>query len=183
MKEQKNTYEYQTIRAIKRKLYLISLRGNSCEKCGYNKNIASLEFHHKDPKTKEIKLDQRKLSNSAMKVILNEFEKCTVLCSNCHREYHNPDLELCILKEKVNIFEDSKLKNIIIKKEPEYFCEDCGVSISKWGKKCKKCFYDSQKKEGRPNIETLLKELETSNIHKLSKKYDVCSKTIKKWLE
>lgn len=28
-------------------------RGGKCEHCGYNKNLAVLEFHHKNPEEKE----------------------------------------------------------------------------------------------------------------------------------
>ena len=32
--------------------------------CGYDKNVAALEFHHKDSTQKEFKLDARKLANT-----------------------------------------------------------------------------------------------------------------------
>ncbi len=91
MKSNGNCYGYQKLRGLKRKLHLIDLRGGCCEKCGYQENLAALDFHHKDPKEKENQLDMRKLSNSTMDWILLEFEKCDVLCSNCHREVHSPD--------------------------------------------------------------------------------------------
>ncbi len=50
---QRNTYNYQYIRALKRKMYLISERGGCCEICGYNKNLAAFDFHHKNPKEKQ----------------------------------------------------------------------------------------------------------------------------------
>src|SRR5271165_3778751 len=93
-KIQRNTYYYQTVRSLERKLYLIDKRGGKCEKCGYNKNVTALEFHHKNPNEKEKNLDSRILSNNKMNWILQEFEKCLVLCANCHREFHNPDLEM-----------------------------------------------------------------------------------------
>jgi hypothetical protein len=94
VKEQTNTYHSQTIRSYKRKLYLIELLGGYCRICKYNKNLSALEFHHRDPKGKDSQLDMRTLSNRSMEYILKEVSKCDLLCSNCHREYHNPEMEI-----------------------------------------------------------------------------------------
>ena len=45
-KKNDNSYHSQTIRGLSRKIKLIELKGNECKKCGYNKNIAALEFNH-----------------------------------------------------------------------------------------------------------------------------------------
>jgi len=63
--------------------------GGSCKICGYNKCIGSLDFHHNNPKEKEI-------NYSLFKTIFNkrltdELDKCSLLCSNCHRELHYND--------------------------------------------------------------------------------------------
>lgn len=92
VKEQTNTYHSQTIRAYRRKLELVELLGGECNVCGYNKNLASLEFHHINPNEKESKLDMRTLSNRSMEFIMEESSKCQLLCSNCHRELHNPEM-------------------------------------------------------------------------------------------
>ena len=59
VKEQSNTYHSQTIRALRRKLKLIEMMGNSCSFCGYDKNVSALHFHHIDPQNKEFKLGMR----------------------------------------------------------------------------------------------------------------------------
>ena len=94
VKEQTNTYHSQTIRSYKRKLYLIELLGGCCKVCKYDKNLSALEFHHRDPNEKESQLDMRTLSNRSMSYIMEEVNKCDLLCSNCHREYHNPEMEI-----------------------------------------------------------------------------------------
>ena len=88
------SYEAQQERGRKRKLELIKLKGNQCEICGYNNNYSALEFHHGKPLDKSFQLDLRSLSNRKWEVILNELEKCQLLCSNCHAEHHNPDCKL-----------------------------------------------------------------------------------------
>lgn len=45
---------------------LIESRGGKCEVCGYDKNIAALEFHHINPDEKEFQLDMRHLSNTSL---------------------------------------------------------------------------------------------------------------------
>ena len=82
-----NSYERQTKTALQRKKELIESRGGGCEKCGYNKCIAAIDFHH-NKDIKNFNLDSRTLSNISMKRILEEFKLCEVLCSNCHREEH-----------------------------------------------------------------------------------------------
>lgn len=64
VKDNPNTSHAQTIRGLRRKIKLIDLKGGECEICGYNKNIAALEFHHLDSSLKEFQLDTRKLSNT-----------------------------------------------------------------------------------------------------------------------
>jgi hypothetical protein len=94
IKLQTNTYHSQTLRALKRKLMLIEMRGGKCQICGYSKNISALEFHHRNSIQKESKLDARVLSNRTLAFILEEFKKCDLLCSNCHKETHNPELTI-----------------------------------------------------------------------------------------
>ena len=132
----KNTYKYQKIRALERKLYLIDLRGGKCERCGYDKNLAAFDFHHKNPLEKENNLDSRRLSNSTMGWILKEFDKCEVVCANCHREAHSPDLDINKVKERINEFRKST-KVIELKGRPK--CIDCGIEINYTHKRCNKC--------------------------------------------
>ena len=104
VKEQTNTYHSQTIRSLKRKLDLIELRGGGCEVCGYDKNLAALQFHHLNPGEKKFGLDARVLGNMKMETIISEFNKCILLCANCHLEEHNSDYT----KEKIKLILESK---------------------------------------------------------------------------
>lgn len=61
--------------------------GECCQICGYSKYIFALDFHHRDPKTKEFGLSERGLTRSWEKTKL-ELDKCILVCSNCHREIH-----------------------------------------------------------------------------------------------
>ena len=85
------SYLAQQKRGRDRKLELISLKGSNCRLCGYDRNFSALEFHHIDSKAKLFSLDLRSLSNRKWALILAEAEKCMLLCSNCHKETHNPE--------------------------------------------------------------------------------------------
>ena len=64
---------------------LIELKGGCCQKCGYDKCQEALDFHHRDPSQKEFQLFK---TFKAFEDLLQEVEKCDLLCSNCHRELH-----------------------------------------------------------------------------------------------
>lgn len=87
-----NSYVKQKARGLDRKLSMIKLMGGKCCKCGYDKNIAALEFHHINPEEKEFQLDARHISNTKMEKLEKELSKCILVCSNCHKEIHHEDL-------------------------------------------------------------------------------------------
>jgi len=83
-------YEMQQKRGVERKIKLVQMFGGKCKCCSYDKNYASLSFHHKNPKTKLFSLDLRNLSNKKWERLIEEAEKCELLCLNCHMELHHP---------------------------------------------------------------------------------------------
>jgi hypothetical protein len=184
MKKQRNTYEYQTMRALKRKLYLIELRGGKCEICGYDKNLSAFDFHHIDKNTKESQLDQSKLSNSSMKYIMNEFSKCQVLCANCHRETHSPDLSLNKVREKISKYDLERSEKWINLAEPKkYNCIDCGCEISKWGKRCKTCHQINNRKVDRPDIDVIIEKVKEEGYRAVGREYGVSDNAVRKWIK
>ena len=84
-------YVTQQQRGRERRLLLIQRKGARCERCGYDRNNAALAFHHTDPATKSFPVDLRSCSNTCWQSLLDEAEKCILLCLNCHSEIHNPD--------------------------------------------------------------------------------------------
>lgn len=66
---------------------LIEYKGGKCEKCGYNKCSDALEFHHNNPNEKDFGISTRGDIKS-FEALKKEVDKCTLLCSNCHRELH-----------------------------------------------------------------------------------------------
>jgi len=54
-----------------------------CFICGYKEHYAALDFHHRNPKTKSFNISENK--TVALNKLLEEIEKCDVVCVNCHR--------------------------------------------------------------------------------------------------
>lgn len=81
-------YSNQGDRGMKNKIKLLNLLGGKCTKCGYNKNYSALCFHH--TRDKLFQLDVRKCSNTKWDSLIEEANKCILLCHNCHMEEHYP---------------------------------------------------------------------------------------------
>ena len=60
-----------------------------CQRCGYSKCFAALDFHHLDPKEKEYQIGDFFRSRRNKSIVINELNKCVLLCANCHREEHS----------------------------------------------------------------------------------------------
>jgi hypothetical protein len=73
-------------RSIKRKEELVKMSGGKCIKCGYNRSIKALTFHH--TRDKKFALDIATLAQKNWEAILEEWKKCELLCRNCHAEVH-----------------------------------------------------------------------------------------------
>ncbi len=85
-------YQAQQARGLIRKAALVKLKGGKCEICGYKKNYSVLSFHHLDPDKKSFGIDLRQCSNRSWEALVNESQKCQLLCANCHLELHHPNL-------------------------------------------------------------------------------------------
>ena len=175
-----NTYGYQKLRGLKRKIELIELKGGCCEKCGYNKNVAAFDFHHKDPTQKDYQLDMRKLSNTSMIKLMEEVEKCELLCANCHREHHSPDLEMSMVKSLIKNVDDSVLE---IKEVGKPKCVDCNCEVNYGSTRCIKCRAKNMRTVDRPTLETLLNEIEEYSQEWCAKKYGVSRTSIRRWIK
>lgn len=58
----------------------------SCSNCNENQSVC-LDFHHVKPKFKQV--NQLVRDGYSKTRIINEIDKCIVLCGNCHRIKHN----------------------------------------------------------------------------------------------
>ncbi len=82
------TWQKEKTRHRERLLAAKAARGGKCERCGYDKNLAALHFHHRDPATKRFPLSTAwKMPDEDIK---REIIKCNLLCGNCHTDEHWP---------------------------------------------------------------------------------------------
>jgi len=73
----------------RKKLILIEYKGGKCERCGYDKYIGALDFHHKIPSEKDFSISNRNIRS--IEKYKKEVDKCILLCANCHREIHEEE--------------------------------------------------------------------------------------------
>lgn len=71
------------------KLRAIEKMGNKCAHCGGVFPPCVYDFHHLDPKEKEIS----PAAAPSWEVLEKELSKCIMLCANCHRVEHNGNVE------------------------------------------------------------------------------------------
>lgn len=62
----------------------------SCSRCDET-HVACLDFHHRDPASKEYNIGTMVYGQKKRSLIEAEIAKCDVLCSNCHRKEHYAD--------------------------------------------------------------------------------------------
>ena len=62
-----------------------------CAICGED-HPAVLDFHHVDESTKSFTMNTATKNGTKFERIVEEIEKCVVLCSNCHRKHHHAHL-------------------------------------------------------------------------------------------
>lgn len=79
--------EYVTLKRRRLKEKAVIYLGGKCKKCGYNKCIDSLEFHHIDSTQKDFGISKQGITRS-WETLKKELQKCILLCANCHREEH-----------------------------------------------------------------------------------------------
>ena len=87
--DERNRDKYRQLvngRKLENKKRAVLLFGGKCE-CGYDKCIDALEFHHINPKEKDVDVSKL-LGKMWGNQIETELKKCKLLCSNCHKEYH-----------------------------------------------------------------------------------------------
>lgn len=170
-----NDYKKQQLRAWSRKLELVAMMGGKCCKCGYDKNIAALEFHHQNPQDKSFQLDARHLSNTTPEKLLEESKKCVLVCSNCHKEIHYPQQTKSVLEEKIYTS-----KSIISSKKRLSICPVCGKQFEyKKGKIY--CSSECREKEkGYPSQEEVRKKyVELKSQNKVAEYYGLTRKIIR----
>jgi len=162
---------------------LVEYKGGKCEKCGYDKCVAAMDFHHINPKEKDFALSQNGHTQSWEK-LKKEADKCILVCANCHRELH----------EELNGYKDTReIKQSFYKINEQ--SSPSRIKQSKHLQKCKLCnnetynkYYCSDKccklanrKVDRPDKEKLIDILRINNWTQVAKIFGVSDNAVRKW--
>ena len=159
------------------KVKAVEYKGGKCVRCGYDKSIKALHFHHLDPTKKDFGVSNRGFTRSWEKLRI-ELDKCDLVCSNCHAEIHEIEytelvgnsLELTGWNSRVRTTE---------------YCEDCnkqlGYNSKKKTNKCRKCFLESSSKITEP-FEVVIEMVKKSNINRVAKHFNVSFNSVKKFI-
>jgi hypothetical protein len=85
-KDTEERASYSRKRRDKRKDQLVEKFGNKCHDCGGTFHKCAYDFHHINPEEKSFEIAPSLDRN--WNTLLEEVEKCIMLCSNCHRVRH-----------------------------------------------------------------------------------------------
>ncbi len=159
------------------KLKATGLFENKCCKCGYDKNLAAMDFHHLDPSIKEY--NWNRLCKRPWVNIVAELKKCILVCKNCHAELHNPNQNVDKISIKTLIIDREK----IIYLKPTGKCDREGCCNDVYGTKycSSECSHLCQRKVKRPSKENLRIMMDDMPVVAIGKKYGVSDNAIRKW--
>lgn len=167
-------YSYQADRWRKRKKKAIELMGGKCNNCGYCRNYSALEFHHFDPSQKEFESDVGR--HKSWDKFITELKKCVLLCSNCHREEHNPELAMTDEAYSVDPHMNTTLK-------ATGKCPHCKTEVFGTKHCSHACAKNSQRRVKRPSREELEELINTTPFTQIGNKYGVSDNAIRKWAD
>ena len=141
---------------------MIAAVGGRCQKCGYNKNLAALDFHHQDPSQKEFTWNS--VSVKPWDKIIEEMKKCVLLCANCHREEHHPETTIT---DETFVFPP---------------CPGCGKALPFGDDYCSsECMYRHRRKVERPTKNELIMLMQNQTNKEIAQQYDVSDNTVTMW--
>lgn len=158
----------------RKKIDAVNLFGGCCQKCGYDKCVEALEFHHLDKNEKEEKPSYI-IMRWSWERVKEELEKCILLCSNCHKEVHalekegvSIDLQI-YLKPWLNKTCDYCQEEYQTKREEQKFCST-------------RCKHFGDRKVVRPTKEELEELIRNKTTWtKIGKMFGVSDNAVRKW--
>src|SRR3989304_512914 len=178
----------------------IEAAGGKCIRCGYDKCLRNMQFHHRDPALKLFAISAVNIRIRQWEEIVTEIQKCDLLCSNCHGEeedrlardrfiYSHPEFskEISGLTKWSDVLatvgKSTKGKRI----EHQVVCAFCGKQFTTKSQQefCSSfCFGEARRKTPIPPKEEIQKARANGlSWSQIGMRYGVKRSTVKKWLE
>lgn len=167
-------YRMERWKSLKHKA--VMLLGGKCHTCGYDRNLAALDFHHLDPSEKEG--NWSKLKKRSWDRLVEELKKCVLLCKNCHAEYHCPNLMKSQLAD-THVFRVEYDRASFVQCTGK--CPLCEKDVFKTKFCSVDCARKSQQRVQRPSCDQLKAELKLMSWSEMGRKYGVSDSAIRKW--
>lgn len=158
----------------------VEYKGGKCQVCGYNKSLAALSFHHRDPSKKDFNFNGRLANWDKNR---EELDKCDLLCANCHCEEHER-LRAVGRSERYAEVQAGLLPKKEAKRS-ELACALCGKPFTSVGEAgpftycSKECADESRRKIVWPDDEALRKMLDEKPADTIRKELGASHKTLR----
>jgi len=180
----KCTCDFQKQRWKDRKLEIVKMFGGQCCICGYSRNLAALDFHHRNPSEKEFSWNRGK-TRSWDKVI-KEVQKCDLVCSNCHQEIHHPELDEDNMNSTTHharlisrpVVNQLQSKPVLASTGT---CPICNSPVFATIYCNSKCRGEAQRRVNRPSKRHLKQLITKYSWRALGRKYKVSDNAVRKW--
>lgn len=89
-KNRKRIYKYRKKIVKPMKDFVLSIRSLGCSLCNES-DPCCIDFHHVNNKTDDI---SRIIKHLSFNKLVNEINKCILLCSNCHKKVHRHNIDI-----------------------------------------------------------------------------------------
>lgn len=169
----KKTSEYKLKWKKRKKEKALLALGGKCIKCGYDKCMDALDFHHLQDTDKHFNISNA-ICRWKWETIKIELEKCVLLCANCHREHHSKHVDdfklLTFIREWIVKECPTCNKKFDTRNENQIFCSST-------------CSRFSTRKTKHPSSEELEKLIKDEKITwtQMGKMFGVSDNAVRKW--
>lgn len=153
----------------RKKQKAVDYLGGKCQRCGYDRCLDALEFHHKDPSEKEFS-PAYVIMRRKWDIAKKELDKCELLCSNCHREEHSKDFDSSLIVQPLKTKTCPQCNKAFMPREGRQ--KFCSVE----------CAQQSLRKVERPSKQELTKLLKSNSYVAVGNMFGVSDNAIRKWL-
>jgi len=180
-KDKANNVKHVTKCRKKNRDIVLVHNGAKCQRCGYDKCPSALEFHHIDPDTKKFGI--RDGQTRALKKMLEEADKCVLLCANCHRELHYGVWNIDEIDPARHPFPELIAASHVAP-AVKSFCKDCGKRVAVKAIRCKECSFKYREKIDWPETEEILNDIRNGiSFRAMGRKLGVSDNAVRKRLK